>query len=433
MNMPHSLLSRIARKVKSRWEWRASRAKYSRVTFVTQFFSPDFAATGQLLNDLTKLLAKRDLQINVLTGMPAYAYSSNHAKRLEFSCNRCIRRTIASRFWPQRIRGRAINSLLFTIRSFTRMLRSSRRGDLIIYTSEPPFLPLAGWLLHLVTRTPFITILYDLYPDILIEIGALSSRNILIRIWKRINKWMLRDAQEIIVLSDAMADKIKQSLPKEDHQKISIIPSWADPNIIKPIPKSMNWFAKKHKLENKFVVLYSGNQGRCHDLVTCLASASILRNEKDILFLFIGNGPQNHRLTELVEDWGLNNCQFLPYQELEDLPFSLSVADIALVTLSIKAEGLVAPSKLYAHLAASTPIAAITPPDSYLKKLVELERCGQWFNNGDSQGLAKWILDFKNNPEKYLSIGENGREYLLRTATPTLVTDKYVELIQKHI
>ncbi len=431
--MLRSRIRRIALKIKSRWLWRFGRQRSSRVTIVNQFFPPDFAATGQLLDDLTRRLAGAGIQIQILTGMPAYAFNTYNAKRLEFSSNRYIRRTQASRYWPFRIRGRAINSLLFSVRTFIRMLRSSRRGDLIIYTSEPAFLPIIGWLLHSITRTPFIVILYDLYPEVLVELGALSSSSMLIVAWRKMHRWMLLDAKEVIVLSEAMANKTKALLPKPFQNKVSVIPSWADPEAIKPISKSNNWFVQKHNLEERFIVLYSGNQGRCHDLVTCIATASLLRNDKDVLFLFIGNGPQHQRLLDLVEDWGLTNCLFLAYQELEDLPFSLSAADLALVTLSIKAEGLVAPSKLYAHLASSTPIAAVTPSNSYLHHLVEREGIGRWFLNGDSQSLADWILYLKGNYHQRLAYGEAGRKFLLRSATPDLVASKYLDLIRRHM
>ena len=164
-----------------------------------------------------------------------------------------------------------------------------------------------------------------------------------------------------------------------------------------------------------------------------MAAALLLRHTPDVLFLFIGKGAQHERLLELVHDWGLSNCLFLPYQELSDLPFSLTAADLALVTLGIEAEGLVAPSKLYGHLAAGTPIAAVTPASSYLRELVEKEQCGRWFANGDIEGLAAWILELKANPSKASAFGNNSRRFLERTATPEIVTAQYLKLIQQHL
>ncbi len=426
-----SLLKHFWRKVCSRWHWRASRSRQARLTLVSQFFPPDFAATGQLLDDLTQRFAALGLQVQVITGMPAYAYNRSEAERIEFQPNRCIRRTNASRLWPNQIRGRAINGILYCLRITLRLLRYSRRGDLILYTTEPPYLPLLGWLLHRLTRTPYLVLLYDLYPDVLVELGVLPASHWLVRLWRKLNRWVFTDAQELIVLSEPMAKRVRDYAPFVAG-KLTVIPSWANPAQIRPRPKSANWFVQKHQLNERFTVLYSGNQGRCHDLVTVMAAALLLRHQPDVLFLFIGKGPQQQRLLELAHDWGLSNCCFLPYQELSDLPFSLAAADLALVTLGIEAEGLVAPSKLYGHLAAGTPIAAVTPASSYLRQLVESEGCGRWFANGDSDGLAAWILELKANPAEALACGKNSRNLLKRTATPEIVTAQYLKLIQQH-
>lgn len=425
-------LKNLWQKFCHRWVWRSSRSRFYRLTLVSQFFPPDFAATGQLLDDLTRRLALDGLQVQVLTGMPSYAYNCSEASRIEFQPNRCIRRTQTSRFFPLRIRGRAINGVLFCLRITLRLLRYSRRGDLILYTSEPPYLPLFGWLIHLFSRTPYLVLIYDLYPDVLVELGVLKSNHWLIRLWRKINNAVYADAQELIVLSEPMAERVRSVAPVAA-DKLSVIPSWADPDLIYPRPKSDNWFVQKHQLSDRFTVLYSGNQGRCHDLVTVLGAALLLRKDPDVVFLFIGKGPQHGRLLQLVHDWGLTNCQFLPYQDLSDIPFSLSAADIALVTLSIEAEGLVAPSKVYGHLAAGSPIAAITPPNSYLHHLVETEGCGCWFPNGGSSELAAWISHLKDSPNELSRYGAAARALLEKSATPTLVFESYRKLIERHL
>ena len=48
-----SFLASVCRKLQNRLEWRSSRSRNPRLTLVSQYFPPDFAATGQLLDDLT--------------------------------------------------------------------------------------------------------------------------------------------------------------------------------------------------------------------------------------------------------------------------------------------------------------------------------------------------------------------------------------------
>ena len=82
---------------RQRRRWRRDRAAARRITVVNQFFPPDYAATGQLLDALTARLAAGGLQVQILTGMPAYAGERQPALALEFEPNRCIRRSRASR------------------------------------------------------------------------------------------------------------------------------------------------------------------------------------------------------------------------------------------------------------------------------------------------------------------------------------------------
>ena len=98
-----------------------------------------------------------------------------------------------------------MNGVLYCLRICLRLLRYSRRGDLILYTTEPPYLPLLGWLIHRLTTTPYLVLLYDLYPDVLVELGVIQHQHPLTRLWRQINQWVFADAQELIVLSGPMA------------------------------------------------------------------------------------------------------------------------------------------------------------------------------------------------------------------------------------
>ncbi len=419
-------------KLLQRLNWRRNRSRAARVTVVNQFFPPDYAATGQLLEDLTGRLSASGLQIQILTGMPAYAGPASEADRIEFLPNRCIRRTRASRFWPRRIRGRAVNSVIFCLRIGLRLLRYVRRGDLIVYTTEPAYLPIVGWLVHCITRTPYVLILYDLYPDVLEELKVLPAGHWLCRLWRQLNRPALSDATEVVVLSELMANRVLAQAP-DVADRLHVIPSWADPEVIRPLPKRSNWFVQRYGLEDRFTVMYSGNQGRCHDLVTLLGAALMLKGETDVQFLVVGDGPQHRRLLQLAREWDLSNVRFLPYQDPDALPQSLAAADLAVVSVSIEAVGVVAPCKLYGHLAAATPIAAITPPGSDLRRLVEGSGCGRWFANGDAGALVAWIRELAADPATAAAQGAAGLVLLRRTATPDLVSERYLQLISRHL
>lgn len=412
------------------WDRSFRRSDAQRLTVVSQFFPPDYAATGQLLDDLTARLAQSGTHIQVLTGMPSYAFSQADAEPVEFQPNRVIFRSRASRLWPRRVRGRAVNGVLFCFRVCLRLFKYSRRGDLLCYTTEPPYLPVVGWLVYCITRTPYVLVLYDLYPDVLVELGILDERHPFTRFWRQCNRYAYRSARDLIVLSEPMRRRVEFFTPElAAGGRLHVIPSWADTDAIRPIPKANNWFVQRYGLAETFNIIYSGNQGRCHDLVTLMAAALLLRRNSRIRFVFIGAGPQNGRIRALAADWGLTNCLFLPYQDMEVLPWSLNSADLAVVSLGIGSVGLVAPSKLYGHLAAGTPLLIISPADSDLRILAEPD-LGAWFSNGDADGIALWIESVSSNPELLSPLSDNCRRLAVESYSGDSVTRLYSTVLR---
>ncbi|MEL6787981.1 MAG: glycosyltransferase family 4 protein, partial [Cyanobacteria bacterium J06607_15] len=222
--------------------------------------------------------------------------------------------------------------------------------------------------------------------------------------------------QRIAVQHPAIADKI------------SVIHNWADPAWIKPIPKAENWFAQQHNMSDKFTVLYSGNLGHCHDLDTILDAAKLLRQEA-VQFVFIGAGAKYQHCRQTVAEFELNNCLFLPYQERENLPYSLTACDLALVSIAPGLEGVVAPSKVYGIMAAGKAIAAVCEPHSYLRQLITDAHCGAAFDNNYSQQLAEFILTLANNSDLTNSMGDAGRNYLQQHFTPQLIAQQYCDVL----
>ena len=342
---------------------------YPDITIVSQFFPPDFAATGQLLDELSDGFANSGYKVEILTGLPYYAYKNSNVAKKEFFYNKTIRRTSTSKIWPKKLKGRLINSFIYCLRVQLNLLFRLNRQKLLIYTSEPPFLPYFSYLLSFLNKTPFVVIIYDIYPDLFVKLGFLSVNNIFYKLLNFLNSLYLKKASEIVVLSNPMAELIIRKYPFVK-EKLNIISSWSNHTKIYPIKKENNWFVKENKLKNDFIILYSGNQGRCHDLKTIVETAYLIKNKKDIKFIFIGKGAQNKKIRDLAINLSLKNILFFEYQEFKDLTYTLNVADIACVTQNESSEGIVAPSKLYGHLAASTPIAAITPKNSYIKEMV---------------------------------------------------------------
>ena len=407
--------------------------KYSpqnKILIMTQFFFPDYAATGQLIHELSIDLSRDGLDLEIFTGKPNYVSDKNKlsAPSREILGTMKIRRSNTINIVSKRIRAKALTSFLFFIRAIVHILRNAHRQDLIIITSAPPFLLWVGCIANFLFRRPYICIVYDLYPDILTTLKVLPENHWLIKLWRIANYYTWCMTSQIIVLDSSMKQKIIKICP-EAKKKISIIHNWADENYIVPRLKQDNWFAKKYDLVDKFTVIYSGNMGRCHDMKTIIEAAQYLKFEP-IKFLMIGNGAQYDFILEKIDELELNNFNLLPYQDKEVLPYSLTAGDLSLISVDKDMEGLVSPSKLYSALAAGLPVAVICPEQSFLCSLVTTAKCGRNFKNGDSKGLADFILLLSKNPELSKTMGESSRQYFLSNFKRNISTKKYYSIIK---
>ncbi|WOD41097.1 glycosyltransferase family 4 protein [Nodosilinea sp. E11] len=395
---------------------------------MTQFFPPDYAPTGQLMAELAQSLSRQGMQVQVFAGQPGYAYDRPMAPKYEVVGDVTVRRTRTSRLWPQRIRGRAVGGLLYCVRSLVKLLSPARRGDLVLVTTEPPYLPVMAYLLHCLFKQPYLCVVYDIHPEVAVALNMVAHNHGLVRFWNWLNCLTWRHAEAIVVLSQTMRQRIVDRCP-EAADRVSVIHNWADPTQIVPRPKADNWFARRHGLDQVFTVLYSGNMGRCHDLDTILAAAQALRHEP-VQFVFVGAGAKRHSCIAQAKALGLGNCMFLPYQSQGDLPYSLTACDLSLVSLVPGVEGLVAPSKLYSSLATGRPVAAICESHSYLRSLLAEGGFGRAFRNGDSAGLADFIRTLAANPTLAQQMGDQGRCYMQQKFTPEQGTRRYFEVVE---
>jgi glycosyltransferase involved in cell wall biosynthesis len=397
------------------------------LSILTQFFPPDYAPTGQLMAELAQSLSREGFKVQVFAGQPGYAYDCPLALQKELINGVTVRRTRTARLWPRRIRGRAVGGLLYCLRSLVKLIHPARRGDLVLVTTEPPYLPLLAYLLHCLFKQPYLCVVYDLYPDVAVALNVLPHNHGVVRLWQWLNGQTWRHASAIVVLTQTMKQRIVDHCP-EAATKISVIHNWADPGLIYPRAKTDNWFARQHHLSEVFTVLYSGNMGRCHDMDTIMTAAQRLRHEP-IRFVFIGAGAKRQACLSQANRLGLPNCLFLPYQAKADLPYSLTACDLSLVSLVPGVEGLVAPSKLYSSLAAGRPVAAICEPHSYLRSLLAEGDFGRAFANGDGDGLADFIRTLAADTNRGQRMGYRGRRYMQKNFTPEQITRRYFEVV----
>jgi glycosyltransferase involved in cell wall biosynthesis len=397
---------------------------------LSQYFYPDLTSTAQLLTELAEDLKGYGYNIKVYTGKPSYLKNTTKTKKKEIYKEISIYRVAATRFNKNNILGRLSNFFSYFFSVFFKLLFQKDRYPLLI-VSNPPFLSIIGLLFKKTRKQKYIYLIHDIYPDIAVALGYLKEKNIIVKVWDKINYQVLINAEKVIVLGEYMAEKIKKKYQLFDDHKIKIIHNWADESFIIPIKKEENWFVKKYNLENKFIILYSGNIGLFQDLNTIIKAAEKLKIYEDIFFLFIGDGGGLNKLKKIVEEKKLHNVKFLPYQPKKNLPYSLTSADISIVTLEKGVEGLAVPCKTYGILACGRSMIGLVGKDCEVAEIIKGAKCGYRVEQGDVNGLVEKIKYIYENSEILKIMGENSRKYFEKHFTRSQMTRKYYNILEK--
>jgi glycosyltransferase involved in cell wall biosynthesis len=278
----------------------------------------------------------------------------------------------------------------------------------VFLVSNPPLNFFFGYVLNRIFGTRFTLLLFDIYPDIIIQSGYLSRTGIIAKIWTRLNKVAFPRAHRIFTLSENLAKEVHKYEPSINN--VRVVPNWVDSNEIKPIERTRNEFIKRFDLSEKFVVMYSGNMGKTHDIETIVSAASLLKDQDNIKFFLIGDGEKRTKLEEMVSRSSLSNVTMLPFQDPDQFKHSIASADIGFVTLSQGFENYSVPSKTYYLMAAGCILFAIGSKDSEMELLINKYECGYRFDSGNAAAVAAGILEVYNNTVLKEKISKSARQ-----------------------
>ncbi|HWA33005.1 MAG TPA: glycosyltransferase family 4 protein, partial [Cyclobacteriaceae bacterium] len=266
-----------------------------------------------------------------------------------------------------------------------------RKKDVLFLVSNPPLNFLFGFAVARMFKLKYHLLLWDIYPDIIVQSKYVSANSTIVKIWSRLNRQCLKSADSIFTISENLAAEIRKYLPS-GVDNIRIVPNWVNSDEIKPIPKDQNAFILRQNLQDKFIVMYSGNMGQTHDLETIVEAAKHLSQHTDIHFVLIGDGAKRAKLVKMVEDWKLQNIRILPFQEPDMFKFSIASADVGFVTTTDGFETYSVPSKTYYLMAAGCIVVAIANEKSELNNLIRQHEFGYRFDPGNAVALAANVL-----------------------------------------
>jgi glycosyltransferase involved in cell wall biosynthesis len=375
-----------------------------RVVFVNRYYHPDISATSQILTDLATHLATRH-EVHVVASRQRIDEPGAALPPHVRVDGVTVHRVWTSRFGRDRLAGRALDYLTFQALATWRILRLARRGDVVIPMTDPPLMSVPARWAARTKGARVVNWVQDVFPEIAAALGVRLARGMVGRVLARLRDASLAHADADVALGDLMAARL--AALGVAPAKIRVIHNWSDGAAIRPLAAEANRLRAEWGLQGRYVVGYSGNMGRVHELAPLLDAAARLAGRDDIVFLFVGSGPQRAGLEARAR--GLSNVAFRPYQPRELLGESLAVPDCHVVSLKPALEGLVMPSKLYGSLAAGRPVLWLGARDGEIGTLLQRHDIGRQVAPGDVDALVDAVLWLADHRAESRRLGANGR------------------------
>ena len=407
------------------------------------YYHPDVASTGQLLKDQAEGMLD-DFEVTVICTVPSYTgiiedrYKTQKYYFENINGVKVIRVSVPE-FTKTKKHSRMINIACYFLRALIATIKSGKQ-DYVFTISQPPILGgLLGVCGKWIKRAKLIYTIQDYNPEQVKAVNYLNNKWIL-KIMMALDKFSCRRASKVIVVGRDMLPTMTRRFTNKKGKlsrkmpKTVFINNWMDEREIYPLSgddEKVKEFKKKYGLENKFVIMYSGNIGLYYDLENLIKVIEKFKDREDIVFPFIGAGSKKDEIEKYAKEHEMKNVVFIPYQPKEDLIYSLNAADVHWVVNAEGIKGVSCPSKLYGVLAVAKPVLAVLEKGVEARDIVEKTECGYSVSPKDYEGVEKLVEKFISTDKKTLSeIGNRGYEYMKKNLTREISINKYIDEIK---
>jgi colanic acid biosynthesis glycosyl transferase WcaI len=406
-----------------------------KILVLSLLFPPDNVSTAHVIGGLAAGLLARGHDVRAVSSTPHYN-PDQIAERGQPISGTLLRR---SRFqgvpvvhlpMPKKSARVPLRLLAwggFSAAGLLAPLLSGFVPDVVISPSPPLTLGVTASALDQIFRCPLIYNVQELYPDIAINLGALTDPR-LIRAAYALERFVYGQAAALTVIGPRMAQRIlEKGVPAE---KVHVVPNYVDAADLTPAARS-NPFSIRHGLTDKYVVSYAGNLGPAQGLEAMLDAAGRLSSDPRVIFLLVGEGTARSKLERIASERGLSNVLFLPQQPHSVVPEIYAATDLALVPQGVGTGGDALPSKVYRLLACERPVIACAGQDSDLAAFVRESGGGWVVAPGSGDAIASVVREALAAPELARERGRVGAAYVRTHLDREQVISRYEEIIAR--
>jgi colanic acid biosynthesis glycosyl transferase WcaI len=395
-----------------------------RLLVLNQYYWPGYEATAHLLHELCSMLVD-EFDITIVTGMLPLPEVSPGTTTVE---GVTVVRVSSTAYERSRLSRRGFNYVTYLLQAL-RVGWRMPRPDVIFCMTDPPMVADVGLILARRFRVPLVVTSQDVFPEVAVELGRLENP-LLVGLLRKLVAFYLARADRVIAIGETMRARLEEKGAPSN--RLRVISNWVQSSVLTPQPRDNAW-AREHNLVGKFVVMHSGNVGHAQDLDALVRAATFLRDLDDLVIVVAGAGARHAELVALAERLEVDSIRFLPYQDREVLPESLSAADLHIVGLAKGLSGYVVPSRLYGIMAVGRPVIVAAESTSETAQIVEAIGCGIVVPPGRPELITETIRKAHAGDYDLEAMGARARRFAVDEADRSVAIARYRAVFREVI
>ena len=412
------------------------------------YYAPDAASTGQILQDMAEGM-KDTFDVTVICTVPSYTgtieakYKEKKIYEEELNGVKILRVPVPE--FSKSSKKSRIKNLLAYYTQAKKVTKKVGPQDYVFTISQPPVM---GGMLGLYGKKKirtengghpkFIYCIQDFNPEQIEATGYVKMKPVM-KIAMCLDKKSCRKSDLVITVGRDLVDTLKNRFKGVEVPKYTMINNWIDEKQIYPLDPSdpgINEFKQNYGLENKYIIMYSGNIGLYYDLEGLIKviekfNGSKTPDGRNVVFAFVGAGSVLDKLTAYVKEHNMDSVKFIPYQDKDKLIYSLNAADVHWCVNAKGIKGVSCPSKFYGIAGVAKPVLAVLEKGSEVEILINEIGCGKVSEPGDYKAVEdniRWFIENADSRE-LADMGTKGHDYLVKNLTKDISVSKYSKVI----
>ena len=236
------------------------------------YYIPDVASTGQIIKELAEAMLDT-FNITIICVVPSYTgkieekYKTKKYYRENINGVDVIRIRVPE-FTKSNKKSRIKNIISYFFGAISATFKVGKQ-DYVFSISQPPILGgLLGTFGKCIKHAKYIYNIQDFNPEQTMAISY-SNNKIIIKLMMMLDKFSCRRSNLIITVGRDLVETVNKRFHNKKVPKTALINNWIDEKEIYPLDNNnekVEEFKKKYNLENKFIIMYSGNIGLYYDL-----------------------------------------------------------------------------------------------------------------------------------------------------------------------